>query len=83
VYDHFKYKYDLIEKNHSQHIIFSIIDHLTVTEKTHSDINQKHDLINVIFLIIIAIFSRCEEWQDIEICGDENLLVAKSKGGLE
>jgi hypothetical protein len=34
-------------------------------------------------LIIIAIFSRCEEWQDIEICGDENLLVAKSKGGLE
>jgi len=51
----------------------SIIDHLTVIEKTRSDINQKYDLIDVMFLIITAISSGCEGWQDIEIHGDEKL----------
>ncbi|MDE1292261.1 transposase family protein, partial [Vibrio aestuarianus] len=28
----------------------SLLDHLSVVEDTRSDINQKHDLIDVIFL---------------------------------
>ena len=51
----------------------SILDHLTVIEETRSDINQKHNLIDVMFLIITAISSGCEGWQDIEIYGDEKL----------
>lgn len=51
----------------------SILDHLTIIEETRSDINQKHNLIDVMFLIITAISSGCEGWQDIEIYGDEKL----------
>ncbi|WP_347362047.1 ISAs1 family transposase, partial [Vibrio vulnificus] len=38
-----------------------------------SDINQKHDLIDVMFLVISAIASGCEDWQDIEFFGEEKL----------
>jgi predicted transposase YbfD/YdcC len=51
----------------------SIIEHLSVVEDTRSDINQKHDLIDVIFLVISAIASGCEGWQDIEYYGEEKL----------
>lgn len=43
-----------------------------VTEN-RSDINRKHDLVDVIFLVISAITSGCEGWQDIETYGDEKL----------
>lgn len=51
----------------------NIIEHLSVVEDTRSDINQKHDLIDVIFLVISAIASGCEGWQDIEYYGEEKL----------
>lgn len=51
----------------------SIIEHLSVVEDTRSDINQKHDLIDVIFLVISAIASGSEGWQDIETYGEHKL----------
>lgn len=51
----------------------SLIDHLSVIEDTRSNINQKHDLIDVMFLVISALASGCEGWQDIEIYGEEKL----------
>ena len=51
----------------------NLIEYLSVVEDTRSDINQKHDLIDVMFLVISAITSGCEGWQDIEIYGDEKL----------
>ncbi|MCL1126920.1 transposase family protein, partial [Shewanella surugensis] len=33
----------------------TLIEHLTVVEETRSSINQRHDLIDVMFLIISAI----------------------------
>ncbi|WDS54346.1 ISAs1 family transposase [Vibrio aestuarianus] len=48
----------------------SLLDHLSVVEDTRSDINQKHDLIDVIFLVISAIAAGCEGWQDIESYGE-------------
>lgn len=37
------------------------------------DTNQKHNLIDVMFLVISAIASECEGWQDIEFYGEEKL----------
>lgn len=51
----------------------NLIEHLSVVEDNRSDINQKHDLIDVMFLVISAIASGCEGWQDIEIYGEEKL----------
>ncbi|HIF5960634.1 TPA: ISAs1 family transposase [Vibrio parahaemolyticus] len=51
----------------------NLIEHLSVVEDTRSDINQKHDLIDVMFLVISAIASGCEGWQDIEFFGKEKL----------
>ncbi|RZP70376.1 ISAs1 family transposase [Vibrio vulnificus] len=51
----------------------NLIEHLSVIEDTRSDINQKHDLIDVMFLVISAIASGSEGWQDIEIYGEEKL----------
>lgn len=51
----------------------NLIEHLSVVEDTRSDINQKHDLIDVIFLVISAISSGCEGWQNIEFYGEEKL----------
>lgn len=51
----------------------NLIEHLSVVEDTRSDINQKHDLIDVMFLVISAIASGCEGWQDIEFFGEEKL----------
>lgn len=51
----------------------NLIEHLSVVEDTRSDINQKHNLIDVMFLVISAIASGCEGWQDIEFYGEEKL----------
>ncbi|NLV00953.1 hypothetical protein B6N13_23145 [Marinomonas sp. UCMA 3892] len=53
--------------------ILNIIEHLSIVDDTRSDINQKHDLIDLIFLVISAIISKCEGWQDIEHHGEEKL----------
>lgn len=48
----------------------NLIEHLSVVEETRSDTNQKHDLVDVIFLVISAIMAGAEGWQDIQIYGD-------------
>ena len=48
----------------------TLIEHLSVVEETRSHINQKHDLIDVIFLVIPAIMAGAEGWKDIQIYGD-------------
>lgn len=48
----------------------NLIEHLTLVEETRSDINQKHDLVDVIFLVISAIMAGAEGWRDIETYGD-------------
>lgn len=51
----------------------SLLEYLSVVEDTRSDINQKHDLVDIIFLVISAITSGCEGWQDIETYGEHKL----------
>ena len=48
----------------------TLIEHLTLVEENLSDINRKHDLVDVIFLVISAIMAGAEGWQDIETYGD-------------
>jgi predicted transposase YbfD/YdcC len=48
----------------------TLIEHLTLDKETRSDINRKHDLVDVIFLVISAIMAGAEGWQDIETYGD-------------
>ena len=36
----------------------TLIEHLTLVEETRSDINRKHDLVDVMFLVISAIISQ-------------------------
>ncbi|AGM42939.1 transposase [Aeromonas hydrophila] len=38
----------------------TLIEHLTLVEETRSDINRKHDLVDVMFLVISAIISGAE-----------------------
>lgn len=47
----------------------TLIEHLSVIKDTRSDINQKHDLVDVMFLVITAIMAGAEGWQDIETYG--------------
>ena len=51
----------------------SLIEHLSVVEDTRSSINQKHDLVDIIFLVISAITAGSEGWQDIETYGEHKL----------
>ena len=37
----------------------TLIEHLTLVEETRSDINRKHDLIDVMFLVISAHHEWC------------------------
>ena len=48
----------------------TLIEHLTIVKDIRSDTNRKHDLVDVIFLVISAIISGAEGWQDIETFGD-------------
>ena len=48
----------------------TFIEHLSVVEETRSTINKKHDLVDVIFLVISAIMAGAEGWQDIQTYGD-------------
>ncbi len=38
----------------------TLIEHLTLVEETRSDIHRKHDLVDVMFLVISAIISGAE-----------------------
>ncbi len=48
----------------------TLIEHLTLVEETRSDINRKHDLVDVMFLVISAIMAGAEGWRDIQTFGD-------------
>lgn len=48
----------------------TLIEHLTLVEETRTDINRKHDLVDVMFLVISAIMSGAEGWRDIETYGN-------------
>lgn len=48
----------------------TLIEHLTLVEETRSDINRKHDLVDVMFLVLSAIMSGAEGWSDIETYGN-------------
>ncbi len=51
----------------------TLLEHLTVVEKIRSEINQRHDLIDVMFLVLSGIMSGAEGWKDIENYGDSKL----------
>ena len=51
----------------------SFFEYLSVVEETRSDINQRHDLVDVIFLVISAVLSGAEGWKDIQTFGDAKL----------
>ncbi|MDE1478494.1 transposase family protein, partial [Xenorhabdus bovienii] len=41
----------------------TLIEHLSVVEEIRSKVNQKHNLVDVIFLVISAILAGAEGWQ--------------------
>lgn len=51
----------------------TLLEHLTIVEETRSEINQRHDLIDVMFLVLSGIMSGAEGWKDIETYGDSKL----------
>src|SRR5574344_391593 len=51
----------------------TLIEHLALVEETRSEINRKHNLVDVMFLVISAIMSGAEGWNDIETYGDSKI----------
>ncbi|CAH9050029.1 ISAs1 family transposase ISPsesp1 [Pseudoalteromonas sp. CIP111854] len=51
----------------------SLFSHLELVKENRSTINQHHNLVDIMFLIISAITSGCKGWQDIEIYGNKKL----------
>ena len=41
----------------------TLIEHLTLVEETCPEINRKHNLVDVMFLVISAIMSGAEGWK--------------------
>ena len=51
----------------------SFLNHFNSIEDTRSHINQKHNLLDIIFLTVVAIVSGAEGWKDIKQFGDSKL----------
>lgn len=51
----------------------SFINHFDNLEDTRSHINKKHELLDIIFLTVVAILSGAEGWKDIKQFGDSKL----------
>lgn len=51
----------------------SFLIHSESLEDKRSHINKKHDLLDVIFLIVVSILSGAEGWKDIKQFGDNKL----------
>ncbi|RHW75308.1 ISAs1 family transposase [Colwellia sp. RSH04] len=51
----------------------SFIKHFDNLEDTRSHINKKHELLDIIFLTVVAILSGAEGWKDIKQFGDSKL----------
>ncbi len=45
--------------------------HFSVIEDPRTDINVKHDILDILFLVVTAILSNAEGWEDIEEFGKE------------
>ena len=53
--------------------LMSLFSHLELVKDNRSTINQYHNLVDVLFLIICAVTSGCEGWQDIEVYGESKI----------
>ena len=51
----------------------SFIEHFEKLEDKRSHINKKHELLDVIFLTVVALLSGAEGWKDIKQFGDNKL----------
>lgn len=51
----------------------AFIEHFNELEDTRSHINKRHDLLDIIFLTIVAILSGAEGWKDIKQFGDNKI----------
>ena len=47
--------------------------HLSVIEDHRSHINRQHNLVDIMFLVMAAVVSGCEGWQEIEDFGNDKL----------
>ncbi len=52
----------------------SFISHFESLEDPRSHINKKHDLLDIVFLTVVAIISGAEGWKDIKQFGDSKLI---------
>jgi len=51
----------------------TFIDHFSSIEDPRTDINVKHDLLDVLFLTVSAVLSGAEGWKDIKDFGDNKI----------
>ncbi|EHC03906.1 hypothetical protein Sbal625DRAFT_4417, partial [Shewanella baltica OS625] len=51
----------------------SLFDHLSLVEDTRSHINQRHNLVDVLFLILSAVASGQDGWAEIQQFGELKL----------
>ena len=51
----------------------SFMEHFAIIDDPHQDINEKHDLLDVLFLTVSAVISGAKGWKDIEEFGLEKL----------
>lgn len=47
--------------------------HLSLIEDSRSHVNRQHDLVDIMFLVMAAVVSGCEGWQEIEDFGTNKL----------
>ena len=48
-------------------------EHFNTLEDGRTDINISHNLLDVVFLTLVAIISGAEGWKDIQLFGDAKL----------
>lgn len=51
----------------------SIFNYISTIEDPHFDINKKHNLIDVIFLVFSAVLSGASGWKSIQVFGEEQV----------
>jgi hypothetical protein len=54
-------------------MITPVIEHFTGLKDPRDDKNKKHQLMDILFLMIAAVISGAEGWEAIETCGKEKL----------
>lgn len=55
------------------HLAMDLFAHLSVIEDHRSHINRQHNLVDIMFLVMAAVVSGCEGWQEIEDFGNDKL----------